>query len=210
MDWSDLVLRREGRKFSFWPCTETKGSFFFTLTLYWDERVVFFHFDLVLRREGCKFWIEVTLYWDERVVFFSFWPCTETWGSLFFILTLYWDERVVVLDFDLVGRCMFDAWKCMNFSFCLFFLKNAFTNVWNVIFLRMHVKIHEICLNVNFWFYSFWKMNIRMHEIWFFCCIYECIKFLLNMNFENAFLNAWNLIFLFFFYGAFIKEWNFY
>jgi len=142
---------------------------------------------------------------------------------------LYWDERVVVLHFDLVGRCMFDAWKCMNFSFCLFFLKNAFTNAWNVIFLRMHVKIHEICLNMNFWFYSFWKMNIRMHEIWFVAwCIYECIKFLLNMNFENACFNAWNLFkyeflismkmhvwmyeiwfFLFFLKNGYINAWNF-
>jgi len=161
----DLVLRREGRKFWIevtlywdervvfvfiltlyrdervvnfglkWPCTETRGSFFFfhfdlllrregrkfwievtfywderivfvfILTFYWDERVVnfglkwpctetrgsfFFHFDLVLRRESNKFWIEVTLYWDERVVNFGLkWPCTKTRGSLFFILTLY-------------------------------------------------------------------------------------------------------------------------
>jgi len=54
-------------------------------------------------------------------------------------------------------------------------------------FLRMHVKMHEICLNMNFWFYSFWKMHIRMHEIWFsfllheifnwiWKCMFECIK----------------------------------
>jgi len=66
-------LRWESRYFRLnWPWTETRGSLFFILTLYWDERVINFGLN---------------------------WPCTETRGSLFFILTLYWDERVVKIDF---------------------------------------------------------------------------------------------------------------
>jgi len=70
----DFVLRREGREdwFSNWPCTKARGSFSFILTctemrwswrlilgltLYWDERVVVLHFDLVPRWEGHKSWI---------------------------------------------------------------------------------------------------------------------------------------------------------
>jgi len=101
--WTDLVLR-EGRFSSFWPCIE-RGSFFFILTLYWDERVINFyfwtdlvlrgevvvlHFDLILRQEGHKFWIELTCTRrDGHKHWFLNWPCTETRGSLFFILTLY-------------------------------------------------------------------------------------------------------------------------
>ena len=138
MNWTDFVLRREGCCSSFWPCTKTRGSLFFILTLYWDGRVVVLRFDL-LRREGrCS----------------SFWPCTETRGSLFFVLTLYLDERVVVLHFDLVLRreghkFWINPWimslrlyicviECGDMTlspsidfFYLFFLENAFMNACN-------------------------------------------------------------------------------
>jgi len=62
--------------------------------------------------------------------------------------------------FVLFKECIYECMKCD------FFLK------------RMHVKIHEICLNMNLWFCSLWKMHIRMREIWFFAwCIYKWMKF---------------------------------
>jgi len=77
-------------------------------------------------------------------------------------------------------------------------------------FLRMHVKIHEICLNINFWFCSFWKMHIRMHEIWFFAwCIHECMKFFIEYEFLKCMFECMKFDFFVFFNGAFMKEWNF-
>jgi len=68
--------------------------------------------------------------------------------------------------FVLFKECIYECMKCD------FFLK------------RTHVKVHEICLNMNFWFCSFWKMHIKKHEIWFFAwCIYECMKFFIEYEF---------------------------
>jgi len=76
---------------------------------------------------------------------------------------------------------IFPCWKmydgCMTIHelfFYLFFSEECVYKYMKfdfVFVLRMHVKMHEICLNMNFWFSSLWKMHIRMHEI--------C----LNMNF---------------------------
>jgi len=103
---------------------------------------------------------------------------------------------------------IFPCWKmyvgCMTIHelfFYFFFLKNVYKYMkFDFVFvLRMHVKMHEICLNMNFWFSSFWKMHIRMHEI--------C----LNMNF--LFSSFWKMhirmheICLFFFF-LLMKAWN--
>ena len=45
--------------------------------------------------------------------------------------------------------------------FGLFFINNAFYECLRFVFFwRMHVKMHEICLNMNFWFCYFWRMHI--------------------------------------------------
>jgi len=195
--WTDLVLRWEGRCSSFWPCTETRGRCYslwpctdmrgsrgliFEQTLYWDERVVVLHFDLVLRREGCEFWIELTLYWDEKVVILHFDLVLRPEGYKLWInlrtmlLRLY--NRVVEYR-DTTSSpysnnifCWF-AWSltlpcCKMYVGCMtmheFFL---FCSL-----LRMHLWMHEIwffCFNMNFDFVLFEKkMQIWMHEIWFF------------------------------------------
>jgi len=146
-----------------WPCTETRGSFFLILTLYWDESVVVLDFDLVLRREGHCSW---------------FWPCTETRRSLFLILTLYWDERVVVLDFDLVlrreGRCSW-FWPCTEMRGSLFFILTLYwVFSFNNIFCWFEWSLIFPC----------WKMYVgcmKMHEFFFLFvlfkeCIYKCMK----------------------------------
>jgi len=66
----------------------------------------------------------------------------------------------------------------------------------------------------TFDFILFLKKHIKMHKIWFLLDVFMNVwNLLLNMNFENTCLNAWNLIFcsLFFFFcnGVFMKEWNF-
>jgi len=48
-----------------------------------------------------------------------------------------------------------------------------------------------------------------MHEIWFFAwCIMNAWNFLLNMNFENTCLNAWNLIFCSLFFFLMVHSWK--
>jgi len=117
--WTDLVLRQKGRCSSFWPCTETRGSLFFILTLYWDDRVVVLHFDLVLRREGRKFWINL------------------------WIMSLRLHIRVVECgDMTLIPSIDF---------FYLFFLENAFM---------------DAC---NFW------LNMKFFFIWFCSFLVRCI-----------------------------------
>jgi len=100
---------------------------------------------------------------------------------------------------------MFPCWKmyvgCMTIHelfFYLFFSKECVYKYMKfdfVFVLRMHVKMHEICLNMNFWFSSFWKMHIRMHEICLFFVFFLWRHEILLIEFENACLNAWNLIF---------------
>ena len=86
--------------------------------------------------------------------------------------------------------------KMHEFFFLFILFKECIYECMKCDFLRMHVKIHEICFNMNFWFCSFWKMHIKMHEIWFLLDAFmNAWNFLLNMNFENTYLNAWNLIF---------------
>jgi len=149
----DLVLRREGRKF----CIE--------VTLYWDERVVVLHFDLVLRWDGCKFWINLwimLLRLYTHVV-----KCGDTTLSHFPNNNIFcWFAWSLIF---LVERCMLDARQCMIFLFIYSFWRMHLRmhEMW-FFFLRMHVKIHGICLNMNIWFCSFLK---------------------------NAYKNAWNLIF---------------
>jgi len=141
----DLVLRQEGRKF------------WIVVTLYCDERVVILHFDLVLTWEGRKFWIEPSLYWDERVVVLHFDLVLRREGRKFWInlwimllrlytrvvkrrdTTLspfsnnnifYWFAWSLIFLVEICVRCM----TMHDFPFYLFFLKNAFTNAWIVIF----------------------------------------------------------------------------
>jgi len=191
----------------------------FELTLYWEERVVVLHFDLVLRREGHKLWINL---WREG---HKLWINLRTMS-----LRLY--NRVECGDTILS--------HFSNNIFCWF--------AWSLIlpYCKMYVGcmiMHEIFL-----FCSLWRMHLWMHEIWFFFvliwililfslkkCIYECMKFDIfsfNMNFDfvlfekTAYMNVWNLVnflnesaclnalvlFAFsilFFKNAFMNAWNF-
>ena len=91
-----------------------------------------------------------------------------------------------------VARYMLDAWHCMNF---VWFVLYEMHQIW--FFWRIHVKMHEICLNINFWFCYFWRMHIWMHEFLFFSfisCIYGVGNFEIWFFLENACLKAWNLI----------------
>jgi len=152
----DLVLRREGQCSSLWPCIETRGSrgLIFELTLYWDERVVVFHFDLLRQEGSCSsFW--PLLRWDGRCS--SFWPCTETRESLFLLMTLYWDERVTRINFwsDLVlrreGRCS-SFWPCTETRWSLF--------------LFMILYWDERITRIDFWTDVVMRQEGRCYSFW--------------------------------------------
>jgi len=109
-------------------------------------------------------------------------------------------------------------WKnvCWMHDNTWIFFKNAFMKheIW--LPWRMHVKMYEICLNINFLSYYFWKMHIRMHEI---CglskqkcmnsfCLFD-FDFFLRMHLWSIKLDFFFFFVLYFLKNAYMNASNF-
>jgi len=128
----------------------------------------------------------------------------NAWNLFYFILFLFWMK---------MHECM-KLFLNVNF-FILFFLKNAYVCMKFLIEFS-EWKCRFECMKFYFLFflndacmkflieYEFWKCMFRCvkFDLSFFFSFEWCMHeiFLLNMNFENACLNVWNIIFRSFFF----------
>ena len=193
----------------FWFCS----FFFFLKNAYVYMKLDFFFIILILRE--C-----INDAWNLFFCFYFEWKCMFeciNFDFLFFLKSAFMNAWNFLNFWMKMHAWMHELF--LSFWF-LFFLKNPFINAWNLFYftvflfwMKMHVWMHEILPRCEFfWFCSFLKnayvcmkffywifwmiMQVWMHEIWFFYSFWmmHAWNSWLNMNFENACLNAWNLM----------------
>ena len=82
------------------------------------------------------------------------WQCMKNFLLYYFWRMYTWMYEVWFIFSLFLKNAYMNAWSLIYF-FCL---KNVYMNAWNVIFfLRMYIWMHEI------WF--LWRMHIKMYEI---------------------------------------------